>query len=461
MSSTAHERRRGPVVAAALLVATAGALLATLPGPRQADVPTVAPASEPVSRTLLVCPPGHGDAVVRAVAVADLPGTGGGAADLELQHDGVGGGDAVDARPGELVTRPVGEPPVQVRGTGASARGLLAVRGERVVGTLTGAGCAAPRPTWWFFGAGGGIDHSSVLFLSNAEEGPAVVDVRLHGATGNVDEAATRGITLVPGETRRIPLAEVAPGSDELTVEVVSTRGRVAAHVLDVVATPGGRGREWLPEAAAPGEDVVLPGVAAGADRVRLLVTNPGVEQALVDLQLLTESGAFVPLGNEQLSVPPGAVRRLDLTDELDGRAGAVRLRSETPVAGAVRVSVAGDTGYATTVDPLEGAAGVALVGDRSELQVASGDDPVSLMVLMHDAEGRQLLRRAVTVPPAGLLRVPAPADAAYAVLLPRSGGGHVAAVHTRPGVAGRPASVLPTTLLRPVVLPWTGQSPS
>lgn len=456
-SGARRRSRRVPAWPAVLLVVVAAALLATLPGAPRPDVPTAAATEEPISQAVLVCPPGRADASVRTVAVAGLPATGAGPVELTVEQPG-GPSRTITPERGELTPSEVEAEAALLRGEGASARGLLAVREERAGSTLTGAGCTAPRPSWWFAGAGGGIDHSSILFLTNADEGPAVVDVLLHGATGNIDEAGTRGLTIGPGETVRLPLVEVAPGSDELTVEVSSARGRVSAHLLDTVSTPGGDAREWLPPVAAPSEEVVVPGVAADADEVRLLVTNPGEEQALVDLQLLTEDGSFVPLGTEQLSIDPGTVERVDITEALEGRGAGVRLVSEVPVTGAVRVTVGADTGYAGSAEALTGPAGTVLVGDRSEVHVAGGDDPVSLQLLVHDSQGREVLRRAVTVPPSGLVRVPAPADAAYAVLLPRSGGGYAAAVHTGPGLAGQPATPLPTTVLRAVVLPWTGE---
>jgi hypothetical protein len=205
--------------------------------------------------------------------------------------------------------------------------------------------------------------------------------------------------------------------------------------------------------------------VPADADRVRLLVTNPGDTQAVVELQVVTADGAFVPLGSEQLSIDPGTVGSVDLTAALDGRAAAVRLRSEVPVIGTVRASRAGDVGYAGAAPPLEGPAGLVLVGERSVVQVVGGDEPATLQLSVLDTDGEELLRRAVTAPPSGLVLVPVPEAAAYAVLLPRgstgAGSGYAAAVHVVPGVAVQGATPLPTTQLRTAVTPYTGQSAS
>lgn len=442
-----------------LVVLGAAALVATLPDARRADVPTVASTDEPVTRTVLACPSGRTDAVLRVASTAELPATRDGAVEVALR-EGRGQPRVLQLERGGLAAVEVGAEPVVLEGRDASARGLFATRAERVGSTLAAAGCVAPQPVWWFAGAGGGVDHASVLFLTNADRGPAVVDVRLHGATGSVDEAGLRGITLGPGQTRRVALDEVAPGSDELTVEVDATRGRVAAHLLDTLRTGETAGREWVPPSTTPADDVVLPGVREGADRAQLLVTNPGEDQALVELELLTESGAFVPLGTESLSVDPGEVERVDLTEELDGRAAAVRLRAQVPVAGAVRTFADGDIGYAGAAAPLTAPSGVVLAGARSELQVAATGEPVSLQLLVRDATGGVLLRRPVSVPPSGLVRIPLPGGADHVVLVPRSGGGHAATVHTGPGIAAQLTTPLPATVMRPTVRPWTGKDP-
>lgn len=461
--------RSSPVVgsAAALLVAAAAALALTLPeAPRvgvAGAVPEAAPVEEPVARAMLTCPPGSSDAVVRVGSAPALPRLGDGPIGPTVAQ--AGETRTVELERGELDTVGVARPAVSVRATGAAARGLLATRAVQGPSRLSVARCLGARPVWWFSGAGAGLDHASVLFLTNPDEEPALVDVRLHGAAGSVDRTGTRGLTVPDGETLRLPLAEVAPGSGELAVEVVSARGRVVGHVFDTLRRADGVIAGWLPAAPPPAEDLVLPGVPAGADRVQVVVTNPGAEQALVDLELLTEDGAFVPLGDEQLSVDPGSTKRLDLTDALEGRAGAVHLDAQLPVTGAVRTLVKRGNDpvvvHAGAVAPLTGASGVVLVGERSELHVASGDEPVSLQLSLHAANGSRLLRRTVSVPPSGFRRIRLPARGAYAVLLPRAGGGYASAVHTGAGMAGQPVTLLPTTVSRPSVVPYAGQSPS
>lgn len=442
-------------------VATTAVLLLTMPDPPATETPDGQAAAAPVSQVVLGCPPGRGDAVGKLASAGGLPDPAptDGTEDVTVQQPRAEDRTIALER-GSLVATGIDAAPLVVRAEDDAAQGLLGLRGERAGGTLAAATCRAPAPVWWFTGVGGGVDHSSQLFVTNTDEGPAVVDVQVHGATGNVDEAATRGITLDPGRTLQLPVAEVAPGSEELTIEVVATRGRVVAHVLDTVRLGEATGREWLSPSAPPGEDLVLAAVPAGAGRVEVLVTNPGEDQALVDVEVLTADGAFVPLGTEEVSVDPDTVLRVDLTEELQGRAAAIHLEAEVPVTGAVRSTGGGggDVAYAGVAEPMTEPVGFAVAGERSEILVVGGAEAATAELVLYAADGEEVLRRGITAPPSGLVRVEAPGRTSYGILLPRSGGGYAAALHVSPGVAVQLLAALPATVLRPVVSSDAGE---
>ena len=102
-------------------------------------------------------------------------------------------------------------------------------------------GCPAPRSRWWFTGAGAGLDHSSSLLLANVDPGPAVLDVTVLGPDGPVETVATDGITLAPHTVRRIDLADIAPQTDDLAVEV-QTSARPGGRVGDRLLRARGHG---------------------------------------------------------------------------------------------------------------------------------------------------------------------------------------------------------------------------
>lgn len=438
-------------------------LLFTLPSAPTPQVPDSAAVIDPVLHSTLACPqplvPRPETSTVDAGVVGDLdPVT---EPDPETKAGPLGGPRPLALEPGRLVRVPAGRAPVMVTAAGTPAQGLFGTRVEQGQGTLSATACLQPRAQWWFTGAGAGVDHASELLLANVDQGPAIVDVRLHGATRSVDDEAGRGLTLAPGESLSLPLPDLAPGSAELTVEVVASRGRVVAHVADRVLLGTATSAEWLPPAAAPNRDLVLTGLATGAGRSTLLVTNPGDQQALVTPQLLTAGGAFVPLGLEELSVDPGTVLAVDLTKVLSGAPTAVRLRSETEVLATVRSVEGGDVAYAAAAPPVTGPATLATAGQRTVLHLVAGDQAAVFRIAAYDASGNRLSRDARTVPPAGLVEWRPPAgDIAYAVVSPLSGQGYAGVVHAGPGLAAQPLTELVSSVARPQVLPFSGGQP-
>jgi hypothetical protein len=309
--------------------------------------------------------------------------------------------------------------------------------------------CDQPAAQWWFAGAGGDLDHSSVLHLANVDDGPAVVDVRVHGAAQSVDVSGTRGLTLAPGKSLRLALADVAPGSPELTVEVAASRGRVVAAVADSF----GFGREWLPPGAPPGRSAVLPGGAVAEGRSTLLVTSFADAQTAVELEVLGPNGAFVPVGVEPVSVEPGAVASVGLQAAL-GDAVAVRVTSDLPVVAALRTVQRGDHAVASAGTPLPVGQPAVLVpaGRRSVVRLAAGSGGATVEVVERSARGRVLAQEVVTLRPDGSFEQVPDSRTASVTLTPRRGELHAAAVHSGPGVAVQPAPPVPWTVVRPVV---------
>jgi hypothetical protein len=410
-------------VAAVLAPLVGLALVLTVPDTAAPSGPAGAQA-EPVTRSAVACPP----APVARGATAEVVG------------GSAPGGVA------ELPTRSARG--TVVRGAGPEARGTFAARVERDDLTLSVLRCHQPAAQWWFPGAGGDLDHASVLHLANVDDGPAVVDVRLHGAAGSVDVSGTQGLTLAPGESLRLALADVAPGSPELTVEVAASRGRVAAAVADAYRA----GREWLPPGAPPAPSVVLPGGVVGG-RATLLVTNPGDAQAVAELEALGPNGAFVPVGVEPVSVDPGAIASLALPAAL-GEAAAVRLTSELPLVAAVRTVQRGDHAVAVGTAPLPAGNPAVLVtaGRRSAVRVAAGGDGATVELVERSAAGTVVAREEITLAADGSAeRVPR-ARTATVTVGATEGDLHVAGVHTGPGVAVQPAPPVPWSVVRPAV---------
>ncbi len=412
-------------VAAAVGTAAVVGTAPALPAPGSAE-------QVPVTSTRLGCATAAGAGPVQATTT-DVPGASGAG---EVRTVRPSGGRAV------------------VEGDGSAAVGLAAWRRGDDASTL----CPEPATEWWFAGAGGGLDHRTVLVLSNLDGGPAVVDIDLVGATGQVDDQLLRDLTVQPGADRVLRLVDVAPSSDEVTVHVTTSQGRVVAQAFDTVRSIDGRrvgvGHEWLPPGAPPSTDVRLPAVPAAADRRTLLVTNTSDRQALVTTQVVTADGAFVPQGAEEISVDPGAVEAVPLGRGFDRRLAALRLRSDVPVTATVRSQVGDDVAYAGAATTAAGFL-VAPASGSTVLVLQGTDDPSGAEASAWSADGRRLGGRGLAVPPTGLATWALPAGAAYVLLEPDVGRGDLAAavVSTGPvGVTAMPLGTVPTTETRPVV---------
>lgn len=442
------------ITALVLVLLAAGAVGLTRPP----DVPEVsAPtAAGLVDRSLLACPevPAGARGAVRA-GLAALPRLG-------------VRGEWWAGDPGSTETLPVpargevvdlGRATV-LEGTGPAAAGSFATREDRSGRALGVTGCVSPRARWWFAGAGAALDHESVLSLTNVDPGPAVLDVRVLSADGEVETVGTRGITLESGESRSFPLGSVAPLRDELAVAVAASRGRVVAAVSDRVgdgpAAPAGL--EWLPAAEVPSRVVRLAGVPGGSRDRTLLVANPNDLEALVDVEVSGPRGTFTPVGARTLSVAPGSVVAVDAADLVPGpEAVALRVRSQVPVVAALRSRTRTDHAYAGAVLPLTDPAAAAPVVPDTEgaLQVSAGAGGATVTVAAWAEDGRELDARRVRIDPTATTEVPLPRRAASVVLTPVRGSVTAAATYTGPaGTSVLPLLPLPVHLALPVVVP-------
>jgi hypothetical protein len=440
-----------------LLVAALAVVLTRNPGPADLANPT---AGEVVDHTLLGCPE---DDTARLRSRTDI-----GLAPVQGPAGPLGDG-------GELVVGPAGQgtPTTLSRGatkrvdsspapvldaSGPAAAGLFGFRADRLGRASAVGACVAPRADWWFAGAGAGLDHRSYLVMTNADPGPAVVDITVLGADGEIETVGTRGVTIAPGETQRLAMADVAPQNDEIVVHVEASRGRVAAALTDRFAPrpAGPAGLEWLSGSETPGRQLRLAGVPARAAQRTLLVANPSDLEALVDLEVSGARGSFVPAGFETLSVPPGAVRSFDLADLLTGKeATSVRLRAQVPVVATVRSVVRDDASYSATVVPLDDPAAVPVLdGSTTTLQLSAGAGGATARVAGYTSGGKATGEDEVTVDPASTTTWTPGKGTAYVVVTPLTGNVYGAATYSGQGVATAPLVALPVRLERPGVVP-------
>jgi hypothetical protein len=318
--------------------------------------------------------------------------------------------------------------------------------------------CQAPRSRWWFTGGGAGLDHRSRLVMANVDPGPAVVDVVVHGPDGVVDSVDTRGITIAPGEVRTIDLVEVAPQTEELAVHVEASRGRVVAGLADAFATTPAAtpGHEWIPVQPEAARRIRLAPLPRRADRRTLVVANPSDREALVDVEVSGESGAFAPTDVAQVRVPPGSVVTADLGQVVGEDASAVLLDSPVPLTATVRSAAGADVSYAAAVPVLTGPAAAVLTGEtQAGVHLTAGDDGATATATAYSADGSEVDSVELEVAPTATLAWSPEGAADYVVVTPGKGG--VAGGVALAGAAGLsqvPLRPLPVALRQPVVVP-------
>ena len=348
---SAVRRQVSPTALLAVLLPllTVGAL--SLVRPDAPVTPDRAPEQVSPSRVDLVCPSGPDGSEVALAA------SGRAAGDVSAYSPG-----DVDPSPVSLVANALEtlarSEPVFVRGNGRIAAELIGARIDEQ--GMAATECVSPRPEYWFTGIGADADHATSLELSNPDEGPAVADITVWGRAGRLDVPTLRGVTVPGGESQVFDLAEELPRRSELAIHVVVSRGRMAAAALDEIPALGSRpaATAWLPPVAEPATEQLLLGLVGGEGTDQLVLSNPGTDEARVEIRVVTEDASFVPEGQEEIRVSPESVEMVTLTETLreQVREGALGLQvtSTVPVAAALRSVLDEELVHAPTVTGTE-----------------------------------------------------------------------------------------------------------
>ncbi|MDJ0380675.1 DUF5719 family protein [Streptomyces sp. G-G2] len=343
-------------VTAALAAVTGLAVLTAPAAPATADAKARqrSAARLPVERTTLVCPAPSTSDIADTTYTSITPGS------PKPQAKGTAGlaGAIKDAKPvleSKTPGAPVGAastgaeaPALTGTADGVLAPGWTAQQTTKVdVGQargLLGVACTAPGTDFWFPGASTAKGRQDYVHLTNADDTPAVVDIRLFGPDGalKTDPGSGENIKIGPRSSVPVLLSTIAPSAQlaDLTAHVTTRSGRIGASVQ---VSEDGVGSDWLPASTDPAGTLVLPGIPADATSVRLIAHAPGDEDADLGLRLTGPGGSITPAGNEQLHVKGGMSAVLDLKDVTRGEAGSLVLtpsggHKAVPVVAALRV---------------------------------------------------------------------------------------------------------------------------
>ncbi|MFE4358258.1 DUF5719 family protein [Kitasatospora sp. NPDC056800] len=387
-----------------------------------------------------------------APAAATPAPTGSGAPGAPVQDKNAAPADArlTVPKPGTPATGPAANGDA-APGTGAVATGALApgftvtqttvVTEQRGLG-LSGLTCTPAATSFWFAGASTAADRVDYLSLVNTESAAAVVDIKLYGDKGLIDNDAANGITVSPGSSQAVLLSTLTKGAvADLAVHVVVRSGRVGAALH---AADGGKGADWVPASDAPAPVQVMPGLPADTASARLVVWAPPEDDADLKIQLSGKNGWFSPAGNESIHVKAGMVAAVDLGKLTRDEVAGLRLspsddKHRTPVVAGLRVDRAAangktDAAWLTGSDPVGARATVAdnRAGASTLYLTSSGEAATVRVTASAGSGGGTPATKEVQLPAGGTVALPAPEPAGlngvFALTVETVSGGPVVA---------------------------------
>ncbi|BAJ28751.1 MULTISPECIES: DUF5719 family protein [Kitasatospora] len=362
---------------------------------------------------------------------------------------------AVDARinlakPGVPVTGPAANTDT-APGSFAMAAGNLApgftatqlTSSEQGGASLSGAGCLPSGTSFWFSGASTADGRVDYVTLVNADTLPAVVDLRMYGDKGPIENDLATGIAIAPGKFQTMALRSLTKGPvDNLALHVVTRSGRIGAgvHAVDT-----GKGTDWLEPSADPAPAVTVPGIPDDVTTAHLVVATDSADDADLKVQLSGKNGWFTPAGKETLHVKAGMTAVLDFqfTDQTREGASAIRLTPSsdthpTPIVAGLRVDRENkgktEAGWLSGGAPIGARATIAdnRAGQTKLMLTATDGDAKVRVTSSAGASGGTPASKEVSVPAGSTVTVdgidPAQANGPYALTLQTLAGGPVLA---------------------------------
>jgi len=247
-------------------------------------------------------------------------------------------------------------------GWSVTASGTMAQAMEAEVAQSSGLAslrCGEPGSDIWFVGPGqsSGAAHIQ-LELMNIDSLTATVDVSMITDAGPVQAGNGTGITVPPHQTVTESLSSAAGDSSVVAIEVHTSSGRVAADV-SLGGSARGRTTNWLPSAAEPSTQLVIPGVPPSSHAAELFLTVPGTADAKVNVLAITPQGQYRPFGSQPIDLPGQSASSMTLTP-LGGTAAAVAITANVPVTATVLVPGSGVGAFTTATAPISEQAVVA-----------------------------------------------------------------------------------------------------
>jgi hypothetical protein len=451
-------RRFGADVLLAVVLPVACALALLLLHPDRGQPHGEPPVEIPLTAASVICPgplPGTGTDRLEVSTVGSDPAAKV-AGDVQV---GLGQTSVpLKVRTGRVSDAPQGLGATVVSGADELAPGLVAGRSQSA--PLGAVDCAPPVAEQWFTAAGAGATHDSVVELVNPNAGTAIADITVRSPQGVEDVPALRGVSVPGRSSTQLDLGQVVPRRGELSLEVHTSRGRLAVHVVDGYDElgSGAQSRDWLPSQEAPATTNLLLGLTKGQGERTLVLANPGDDEVRATVEVVTADSVFAPAGVAPVRVAPGTTEPVPLDDVLaraaqDGAIGLL-IASTGPVTATVRQVVDGDLSLLTPAAAVDSTTAAVLPAGPKQLLLAGPDAEGVATVTSYTAGGKQLDQQSVQLTPHGGGDLALPDDAVLVTVAPEHTSVRAAVLLTGTGTAVVPLRELVLTGLVPDVRP-------
>lgn len=197
--------------------------------------------------------------------------------------------------------------------------------------------CTSSLGEFWFIGGTSDVSSLGYFQFTNENLGNAIIDIELWSEDGS---ESTRTLTIPARSTKNYSLTTFMPGKKLTAFNVVSRSGLVSATLFDERRrglTP--YGADYVPPSPAPHRNVVMVGIPGPkfgtkskitSQKIRIFV--PGETDAIIQVNYLSKSGVFAPVGLDSIRVPAQRVVEVELPELPNDRLFSLQVRATEPI---------------------------------------------------------------------------------------------------------------------------------
>lgn len=201
--------------------------------------------------------------------------------------------------------------------------------------------CASAAGEFWFIGGTADVSSLGYFQFTNENLGKAIIDLELWSEDGS---ESTRTLTIPARSTKNYSLTTFMPGKKLTAFHIISRSGLVSATLFDErrkgLTTYGG---DYIAPNSSPTKNLMLAGIPGPklvkgseitSQKIRLFV--PGEADAIIQVNYISPSGVFAPVGLDNLRIPAQKVVEVPLTNLPNDRLFSIEVRASEPVIGSI-----------------------------------------------------------------------------------------------------------------------------